>query len=242
MKTLVMSDIHSNLNALEAVLADAGEFDAVWCLGDLVGYGPDPNECVELVRSIPTSICLLGNHDIAMLDAIDIHEFNHEARQAIIWTQAVLTLENRDYLASLTDLKVIGQFTLVHGSPRYPVWEYLLDVFTARSSFEYFQTDYCLVGHTHIPVIFQQQIKFPHVNLESPIVNQKIDLQPRAILNPGSVGQPRDHNPLAAYAILDTDNYTWESRRVVYDVAAVQTRMQAVRLPERHTNRLAAGW
>ena len=242
MKILVISDVHSNLNALEAVLKDAGEFDAIWFLGDLVGYGPDPNECIARVRGLPNLVGMMGNHDIAVLNEIDVRDFNQEARQAIVWTQSVLTPENQAYLTSLSDMKVEGQFTLVHGSPRYPIWEYLMDVFSARSSFEHYQTDFCLVGHTHIPVIFQQQVKFPNVRLESPLINQKIDLQARAILNPGSVGQPRDHNPMAAYAILDPVNLTWECRRVPYDIAAVQARMQAVKLPERHTTRLSAGW
>lgn len=242
MKILVISDVHSNLNALEAVLGDAGEFDSTWFLGDLVGYGPDPNECIARVRELPNLVGMMGNHDIAVLDEIDVHDFNQEARQAIVWTQSVLTHENLSYLSLLSEMKVERQFTLVHGSPRYPIWEYLMDVFSARSSFDYFQTDFCLVGHTHIPVIFQQQIKFPNVRLESPPINQKIDLQARAILNPGSVGQPRDHNPMAAYAILDSDSLTWECRRVPYDIAAVQARMQTANLPERHTTRLTSGW
>ncbi|HLA99362.1 MAG TPA: metallophosphoesterase family protein [Anaerolineales bacterium] len=242
MRILVISDIHANLTALEAVLAHAGYFDAAWCLGDLVGYGPDPNECIINVRSLPKLVCILGNHDAAVLRQIDPSAFNPEARQVIYWTQNVLTTANLEFLASLPERVQQDHVTLVHGSPRHPVWEYLLDTHVATLSFAYFNTPYCFVGHTHLPVIYQ----LPHADrsavLSVPRANSQFSLNPRAILNPGSVGQPRDRNPNAAYAIYYPEEQSWELYRVPYDVVAVQHRMQAARLPERHILRLASGW
>jgi hypothetical protein len=131
MRLLIISDIHANLTAFEHVLADAeGEWDKIWCLGDLIGYGPDPNECVALLRQ-HDHISLSGNHDWAVLGKLDANTFNHEARQAIDWTRAALTEETRDYLDALPTMRVDGAFTLAHASPRQPVWEYILDAHTA---------------------------------------------------------------------------------------------------------------
>jgi predicted phosphodiesterase len=242
MKVLIISDIHANLTALEAVLADAGSWDAVWCLGDLVGYGPDPNECIEHIRRLPNLVCLMGNHDAAVLDIIDSNAFNPEARTVVSWTKSVLSSENLAYLATRTARMVVDHITLAHGSPRYPIWEYLLDVYTARANFDHFTTDLCLVGHTHMPVIYQQRIGTNHAGLRIPDPNTRTELAPRMIINPGSVGQPRDRDPRASYAILDLDNLTWTYRRVAYDVTAVQERMLKVSLPERHIRRLSTGW
>ena len=242
MHILVISDIHANLTALEAVLAAAGEIDAAWCLGDLVGYGPDPNECIQRVRELPELVCLIGNHDAAALGWIDLASFNPEARLAVQWTQEVLTPASRDYLKELPERDVKDPVTLVHGSPRQPVWEYLLDARTATRNFDYFDTPYCFVGHSHLPVIYQLKEEYPMAKLVIPEPQSHIDLTPRAILNPGSVGQPRDHNPAASYALFDPEEVTWDYRRVEYDIASVQARMQEFGLPERHILRLSAGW
>ena len=242
MRILVISDIHANLTALEAVLAHAGQVDAVWCLGDLVGYGPDPNECVARVRLLPNLVCILGNHDAAVLRQIDPSAFNPEARQVIYWTQNKLTAVNQDFLGSLPERVQQGQVTLAHGSPRHPVWEYLLDIHIATLSFEHFDTPYCFVGHTHLPVIYHLAPENHSANLSIPQANAQILLNPRAILNPGSVGQPRDRDPKAAYAIYCPEEQTWHLHRIPYDIAAVQYRMQAAGLPERHIARLAGGW
>src|SRR5512138_2030522 len=127
MRTLIISDIHANLTALEAVLADAGSFDAAWCLGDLVGYGPDPNECIERIAGLPNLQCIMGNHDAAAVDIIDIETFNLEARKSVLWTQERLTPANKEYLKNLPERINLDDFTLVHGSPYKPIWEYLLD-------------------------------------------------------------------------------------------------------------------
>src|SRR5512139_1594557 len=139
MPILIISDIHANLTALEAVLSEAGELEATWCLGDLIGYGPDPNQCIQRIRELPNLLCLIGNHDAAALDLIDVSSFNPEAQQAVLWTQRQLTPANADYLFSLTERIVTEQITLAHGSPRYPIWEYLLDTRTAALNFGYFE-------------------------------------------------------------------------------------------------------
>jgi len=242
MRILILSDIHANLTALEAVLEAAGRVDAVWCLGDLVGYGPDPNECVARVRELPELICLLGNHDAAALKRIDVDTFNLEARQALHWTQETLTPASLAFLEKLPEKMVIDHVTLAHGSPRQPVWEYLLDTRTATTNFEYFDTPYCFVGHTHLPVLYYLPDESRIARLIVPDAAMQLTLAPRAILNPGSVGQPRDRDPRAAYALYNPDENTWEYCRVAYDIPAVQLRMQAVGLPERHIQRLTSGW
>lgn len=242
MRILIISDIHANLTALNTVLESAGSFDAVWCLGDLIGYGPDPNACIETIRSLSGLTCIIGNHDAATLNNIDTTNFNPEARTAILWTQNQLSESNAAFLRSLPEKIVVNGVTLAHGSPRHPVWEYLLDNRTASHSFDYFATDYCLVGHTHLPVVYTlADDKYP-ARLVIPEPNTNLSLKPRAIINPGSVGQPRDRDPRAAYAIFDNAQAVWEYRRVAYDINDVQKRMMAAGLPERHIARLAAGW
>ena len=242
MRILIISDIHANLTALEAVISAAGDVDAVWCLGDLVGYGPDPNQCVERIRHLPNLVCLIGNHDAAVVKSIDITSFNDEARLAVLWTQSVLSQSNLEYIQGLKPEITMDSVTLAHGSPRQPIWEYLLDTRTASKNFEFFDTPYCFVGHSHLPVIFQMQNGQKNAKLFIPKQEFPLELAPRAILNPGSVGQPRDHDPRAAYAIYDSDAQTWSYQRVPYDIPSVQTRMRANNLPQRHINRLSTGW
>jgi len=243
MRVLIISDIHANLVALEAVLADAGPYDAAWCLGDLVGYGPNPNECVARVRALPGLICLLGNHDQAVLGDIDLRVFNGDARAAISWTQQTITPPTRDFLRSLLPECVYQDFTLVHASPRQPIWEYILDADIAYNNFPYIATPYCLVGHTHQPVIFHQVAPGGEVLEEDPdyLAPRPLARQ-RLIINPGSVGQPRDNNPDAAYAVLDVEAEVWEYRRAAYDIAATQDRLRKAGLPERLAARLGYGW
>jgi diadenosine tetraphosphatase ApaH/serine/threonine PP2A family protein phosphatase len=242
MRILIISDIHANLTALEEVLTDAGKFDATWCLGDLVGYGPDPNECVDRVKKLPELKCIIGNHDAAALKQIDSDTFNPEARAAIHWTQEMLSDGTIAFLKSLPEKLKIDNVTLTHGSPRYPVWEYLLDTRTATVNFDYFDTPLCFVGHTHLPVIYTLLDSNPLARLDIPEPNRKITLPTRSIVNPGSVGQPRDRDPRAAYGIYDTEENIWDYRRIPYDIAAVQDRMRKAGLPERHIYRLSAGW
>ncbi len=243
MRALVISDVHANLTALEAVLADAGTVDEVWCLGDVVGYGPDPNEVVGRLRSLPNLTCMLGNHDVAVLGQMNFAVFNNDARKSLIWQQKAISPENRAFLESLPkDTQVKGKVSLAHGSPRDPVWEYVLNTLTARLNFEAFETPYCFVGHSHIQCMFRYDEERDRVTLDVPMPGQVTRLTPRAILNPGSVGQPRDRDHRAAYAIFDQENDFWEPRRVPYDFDAVQKRIRELGLPEKHAARLAEGW
>lgn len=242
MRILVISDIHANLPALETVLEDAqGQWDKLWCLGDVIGYGPNPNECVALLRE-HDPVCLSGNHDWAALGKLDISEFNAEARAAVRWTQNALSDEARAYLDALPPLQVIDDFTLAHASPRQPVWEYILDEETAVENFAVLETPYCLVGHSHVPVLFAEKGPDEVITFQ-PEYRETIQLDgTRAILNPGSVGQPRDSDPRAAYALLDTAAMTWEFHRVPYPVGKTQEMMEAEGLPTPLILRLAYGW
>jgi predicted phosphodiesterase len=240
MRILVLSDIHANLTALEAVIADAGEFDAVWCLGDIVGYGPDPEECLTAVRAMPGLVCVLGNHDAAMIGEIDAQAFNPEARLSIEWTRQVVSKDNLAFTADLPKYTAVDRVTIVHGSPRAPTYEYLLHPYTATLNFAYFETDYSFFGHTHIPTMFK--LKNGYADLSVLEGTGEFTLEPRLMINPGSVGQPRDRDPRAAYALYDTANDLWDYRRVEYDIAAVQARMRALDLPPKHIQRLAEGW
>ncbi len=242
MKNLVISDIHANLTALETVLEAAGEVDAVWCLGDLVGYGPKPNECIELVRKQPNMICLLGNHDAACIGKMSVSTFNHEARLAVEWTQNELTNENIQFLMDLPEFVVANEVTLVHGSPRQPIYEYLLDIRSAAENFAFFENNYCFIGHSHLPVMFTNHNGQGEVRLVFPTAHDIIQLKPRAILNPGSVGQPRDRDPRAAFAIYDDEAFTWKFQRVDYNIKQTQSEMRSANLPERHIDRLSGGW
>jgi predicted phosphodiesterase len=241
MRVLIISDIHANLAAFQAVLADAkGQWDIIWCLGDLVGYGPDPNECVALLRE-HDHISLCGNHDWAVLGKLDVQNFNREAQIAIRWTQQAISTDTHDYLDVLPPSFIQPPFTLAHASPRQPIWEYILDPYIAAINFEHFDTPYCLVGHTHVPVIFVEaddyQVTFqrPDYDAARPLNHQRL------IINPGSVGQPRDSDPRAAYSLLDTDNNSWQHKRVVYPVTVTQDKMRQYGIPSRLIKRLEFG-
>jgi diadenosine tetraphosphatase ApaH/serine/threonine PP2A family protein phosphatase len=244
MRCLVLSDIHSNLDAFQAVVDDAGPVDQVWCLGDVVGYGPDPNGCVELLRSMP-HLCIAGNHDWATLGKLDLRDFNPDAREANLWNRQQLTPNNLAYLDDRPETLMEGDFTLTHGSPRHPIWEYIIYASTAQINFGHFDTPYCLVGHTHTPMVFRLQGKGRSKQCEAitPSLNGPMSLEPgRLIANPGSVGQPRDGDPRASYLILDTEALTIEYRRVEYPIEATQAKMMEHDLPLRLVLRLGYGW
>jgi predicted phosphodiesterase len=243
MRILVISDIHANYTALEAVLADAGTVDETWCLGDMVGYGPDPNAVVELIREIPSLTCLLGNHDMAVIGRIAFETFNGDARRTLVHHERVLTADNMEFLRSLPfNLKVRHDASLVHGSPRDSVWEYILNTLSARLNFDHFTTPWCFVGHSHIQCMFQLDQQTERVNLKQMRVGELTPLEPRLIANPGSVGQPRDRDARAAYAIYDSEAKTWQPCRVAYNIPEVQQRIREAGLPEKHAIRIAEGW
>ncbi|HNS52480.1 MAG TPA: metallophosphoesterase family protein [Anaerolineae bacterium] len=245
MRCLVVSDIHSNLEAFEAVLSHAGPVDCTWCLGDLVGYGPDPNACVDLLRS-RTHLCVAGNHDWAALGKLDLTEFNADARLAAAWTQDLLTPANRAFLEALPkDLPWpdTGRFGLVHGSPCHPIWEYILDERSAVAAFRCGGAAYCLHGHTHVPVLISlvAQKGRDRVTWAQP-PGAPCSLGPeRMLINPGSVGQPRDGDNRASYLILDPDALLIEHRRVEYPYEQTQRKMLNRGLPPRLATRLAFG-
>lgn len=263
MRVLILSDIHANLVALETVLSAAeGAYDAIWCLGDVVGYGPRPNECVEIIREY-AALCVMGNHDWAVLGrpGINVDDFNPQARRAVLWTREQLSEENRAYLDQLPDVPVhppgAESFLVTHASPREPVWEYILTPSVAMENFAAFTEPICLVGHTHKPAIFRWRVYAEVVAGSSTYRPATVDyLQPqsgtelsialgpeeRLIINPGSVGQPRDNDARAAYAILDLDDLTWRYERIAYPIELTQGQMQEAGLPRRLIDRLSFGW
>jgi len=242
MKVLVMSDIHGNRTALEAVLQASGSVDAVWCLGDIIGYGPDPNDCVSIIREIPNLTCLRGNHDSAVIGLTERIKFNHSAQKVLEWTDDQLNPVHRQYLLDLPDHVEIDDVTLAHGSPRDPTWEYIMDVYTATANFDYFTTSYCFIGHSHLPVLYYLKNGKDLANVTFVYPGDITKLPEKCIVNPGSVGQPRDHDPRAAFTIFDTEKKTWAQHRVNYDIVEVQERMSQAGLPSEYIQRLDLGW
>ncbi|MDD2921168.1 MAG: metallophosphoesterase family protein [Anaerolineales bacterium] len=243
MRILVISDIHSNLAALDAVIKDAGAFEQIWCLGDVVGYGPEPNECISRLREY-NLICLAGNHDLAVAGKTALWDFTPDAQEAIFWTRHRLASFNHDWLKSLPDTPLVAAgITLVHGSLRDPIWEYITEKSVARNNLELITTPVCLNGHTHSPAIFRKPWDGMYVLEESLPVNSPIRLIPHDLtfINPGSVGQPRDEDPRAAYAVIDLDAMTLTHHRILYDVSATQKLMKQAKLPNRLIRRLRFG-
>jgi predicted phosphodiesterase len=242
-RCLVIADVHANLAALEAVLGDAGPFDEAWCLGDLVGYGPDPNECVDLIRSLKHQ-AVAGNHDYAAVGQVSLRDFNEGARRATEWTASRLTAENRRFLESLPLQEQIGDFCLVHGSVRFPVWEYIDTPQAALENLQLQPARYCLVGHTHVPVMYREATGIIRRAREARVRGDRTAIRldsSKAILNPGSVGQPRDGDRRASYMLLEPETGLAEVRRVEYPVEVTQRRILEAGLPERNAFRLALG-
>lgn len=240
----ILADIHANLAAFKAVLNDLeakGGFDEIWCLGDMVGYGPEPHACLELLLSYD-HICVAGNHDWAAIGKIDTLDFNPDAARACQWTAQQLTAGDMDYLHGLPLRLERGGFTLVHGSPRDPIWEYLLSAVDAQDNFACFDTKFCLVGHSHVPLIFRRE-EAGHCILErlSDEVNVAMG-RDRLIINPGGVGQPRDGDPRTSYAVYDSNAQTIYHYRVDYDIAVTQSKMMECQLPLSLILRLSHGY
>ena len=241
-RAIVLSDIHSNREALESVIEDAvyrGGFDQIWCLGDTVGYGPDPAHCINLLRGYDL-VAVAGNHDHAVLGKCDVSDFNAAARVASQWTAQQLSDMDTEFLAGLPLSEKRRPFTLVHGSLRHPIDEYLLDVEAAKATLGLLRSCYCLVGHSHLPFVCRENGGDPRFDqfTEDEVFPLR---EERLILNPGSVGQPRDRDPRASYAIYDGGRQTIERHRVRYDIAKTQQRMRDAGLPEYLIERLDRG-
>jgi predicted phosphodiesterase len=261
MRVLILSDIHGNFVALETVLSAAqGNFDTIWCLGDMVGYGPRPNECVDLIRE-RASLCVMGNHDWAVLgrEGVTVEDFNPHARQAVLWARDKLSPANRSYLEGLPSVPIRPpgheKILITHASPREPVWEYILTPSIALENFAVFDEAICLVGHTHKPAIYRWRLSTGDegrngyhpvtVDYLQPQAGQAVHLATsstqRLIVNPGSVGQPRDNDARAAYAILELDTHAWCYERVAYPIELTQGQMREAGLPKRLIDRLSFG-
>jgi len=243
MRIAVLSDIHANLAALEAVCSDLPEVDQVWVLGDIVGYGPQPNEVVGTLQAMGAR-SVLGNHDGAAIGTVDAGYFNPDARAAIEWTAGVVDPNARAYIASLPEVRRDGDLTAVHGSPRDPIWEYITGPSIAAANFAEFDTRLCLFGHTHLPMVYRSVDGAVEPTMGLPGETVEVG-DARALVNPGSVGQPRDGLADAAYAILETANGTEaaavEFRRVSYDIDRTQRLMLDLGLPARLADRLRYG-
>ncbi len=240
----ILSDVHSNLEALQAVLEDARGQGAeeIWCLGDTVGYGANPNECLDLLSSAG-ALLIAGNHDWAAVGKLGVEWFNPDAATAALWTGRQLREPSRRLLEGLPLREQRGAFALAHGSPREPLWEYLTSSWVARPSFDHFDTPYCLVGHTHLPAVFSYDPRLDRCLMRDFPPEEPLPLgEERLIINPGSVGQPRNGDPLASYALLAEDAGWLLRRRVPYDIEAAQRKIREAGLPPRLWQRLSHGW
>jgi predicted phosphodiesterase len=243
MRFAFISDIHANLEALEAVLGDVKQqsVDEIICLGDIVGYGANPNECADLVREQCTVI-LLGNHDAAAVNLLATHHFNSHAKIAIEWTANTLKNDIRSFLLSLPLTATREMLTLVHSTPYEPnMWYYITSLEEAAFNFQYFDSMACLVGHTHIPIIIvmdKQKEVYVHQTLH--ISLQEMEGS-RLLVNVGSVGQPRDRNPDSCYAVLDTTSGDFSYRRVPYNIEKTQAKMRKIKMPDFLVTRLLDG-
>ncbi len=242
MRALILSDVHSNLEALSRVMVDAvdrGGFNVIWCLGDVVGYGPNPGDCLQLIRRHDL-LGVAGNHDLAAVGKRSADDFNYAAKAAIQWTANQLSDDENDFLANLPTVVTTEPFTMVHGSLRGPVDEYLLEEDSALATLKLLKTPFCLVGHSHLPFICRE-------NRGSPVFyafteDEVFPLgEERLIINPGCVGQPRDHDPRPSYAIYDSSAQTIQRHRVTYSIETTQEKMRQANLPEYLIERLNHG-
>jgi predicted phosphodiesterase len=249
MRLGILSDIHANLPALEAVLADASgaKLDELWCLGDVVGYGADPDECTRLVKGA-CAVCLAGNHDLAVLDELDIDSFSPAAASAVRWTQEAISDESLEYLRGLTPADESREVALYHASPRDPIWEYVLWPDQAAECLAAQATRVSLIGHSHVALFFlaggtaAAGQPAGSVRGAQAAGGTHLDLSDgRWLVNPGSVGQPRDRDPRAAWLELDTGAWSATYHRVEYDIDRAAEAIAATDLPEHLGSRLYSG-
>jgi diadenosine tetraphosphatase ApaH/serine/threonine PP2A family protein phosphatase len=242
MRVAIASDIHGNRHAFEAVIA-AAETDGaeeLWCLGDLVGYGADPDACVALARSHCT-VCLAGNHDLAVVDVLSLEEFSRGAALAAQWTREVIPEEEREFLLSRKPDGSADGVGLFHASPRDPIWEYVLSGLTAELCFDVTDFRVNLIGHSHVALSFDRQEGTPATGTTR---REGTELDVSAgewLINPGSTGQPRDGDPRAAWLTLDTERWTATWRRAEYDIAGAMAAIRAANLPDSLAERLQYG-
>lgn len=245
MRIAALSDIHANLPALDAVAEDLPTIDEIWVLGDTVGYGPQPSEVIATLQRLGAR-SVLGNHDGAAIGIVQARYFNPDARAAIEWTAEVIDDNARAYIATLPEVRVDGELTAVHGSPRDPIWEYITGPDIAEANMEAFDTRLCLFGHTHWPAVFCAIDGGIETTVGRPGTTAELEPDVRAFINPGSVGQPRDGVPDAAYAVIELDAtpggpVSVEFRRVAYDIDRTQRLMREAGLPSRLVERLSHG-
>ncbi|MCL6473069.1 MAG: metallophosphatase family protein [Firmicutes bacterium] len=239
----LIADIHSNAEALTSVLDRLSNVGELWCLGDIVGYGSDPGICVDLMKSLKNN-SVIGNHDLCVLQDIDISAFSAEAAEACKWNRNHL---NKDQLAFLQSLPIsiepIPGVILVHGSPGKDIWEYILSSWQADEVFSEVQASIVFVGHSHIPLMFMKAGSAPveYIHLSNGQVFELDRQGVKYLINPGSVGQPRDGDPRASYMVFDTDNYRIEFHRIEYPVEVTQQKMLLAGLPSSLSDRLAIG-
>jgi predicted phosphodiesterase len=242
MRVAIVSDIHGNRHAFEAVLdaIEASDCEEMWCLGDLVGYGADPDACVALARR-HAAICLAGNHDLGVRGDLPLEDFSRGAALAARWTQETIVPETLEYLRSLDPLNLDEQVGLYHASPRDPVWEYVLSALQADLCLDAQAQRVCLIGHSHVALSFSRS---PGDAATGQTRGPEEELALDAgewLVNPGSVGQPRDGDPRAAWLELDLDGWTAVYRRTDYDIDGAAAAIRAARLPDSLAERLAYG-
>jgi diadenosine tetraphosphatase ApaH/serine/threonine PP2A family protein phosphatase len=242
MRCAILADIHANLAALKAVLEDIkekGGVDEIWCLGDIVGYGPEPGECIKLLQQY-NPVCIAGNHDLGAAGKLELSYFNPAAAEACQWTSEKLNPVDLRYLEDLPKTVQKGDFLLVHGSPMDPVLEYVMSNSIAEKNFSYFESQFCLVGHTHVPMAYKKEKD----SCASIALSENIGLVTvghRMIINPGAVGQPRDGDPRASYGIYNSEGNMFRLQRVEYNVRATQDKMMQAGLPVPLVTRLEKG-
>jgi predicted phosphodiesterase len=242
MRVAVVSDIHGNRHAFEAVLDAIEDSDCaeMWCLGDLVGYGAEPDACVELARR-HAAVCLAGNHDLGVCGTLPLEQFSRGAALAAKWTQETIGPETREYLDKLEPSNVEEEVGLYHASPRDPVWEYVLSPLQAELCLDTQRHRVCLIGHSHVALSFS---RFPGASAtgQTRVGDEELDLAlGEWLINPGSVGQPRDGDPRAAWLELDIEGSRAVYRRTEYDIAGAAAAIRAARLPDSLADRLTYG-
>jgi diadenosine tetraphosphatase ApaH/serine/threonine PP2A family protein phosphatase len=241
----VLSDVHSNRPALETVLGSIEEagVDELWCLGDMVGYGADPDVCTALIRD-SCDVCLVGNHDLAVLGELDVSTFSEAAAVAVEWTRANASAETIEFLGGLEPAGSKAEIGLYHASPRDPVWEYVLSIEQAEAALDVQPERLCLIGHSHIALFFTRPADVKPTFTQGSQAGDGAVLEVGGgewLLNPGSVGQPRDADPRAAWLELDTETWTAHYHRVPYDIDAAAEAIVAAGLPSSLAERLQAG-